>query len=327
MIRVSLLVVLLFVVCAHAQSPAGTPAGSQAAAAFDPQQARDVYVEALAFMAPRILEPVPVSQLTVWGLRGLTALDPDLTAALHDGALLLSNRGRRVAEIAAPKDETPAAWATAAVTLSGAGVGASALLRRAGTKGIIQAFFDELFNHLDPYSRYVGPNDAGPDRERRTGQAGLGVSLSRGSGSQIQVQSVISESPAALAGLRIGDTITAVDGQAATGQDPGTIASLVAGPEGTSVTLSWRSRDGHAHGATLIRAMVPPETVFSERVADLLVIRITGFSHSSDLQLAHALQDGLAAAVQPAGVVLDLRGNRGGLLRQAVTISDTFLPD
>ena len=327
MIRVSLLVVLLFVVCAHAQSPAGTPVGSQAAAAFDPLQAHDVYTEALAFMAPRILEPVPVSQLTVWGLRGLTALDPDLTAALHDGALLLSNRGRRVAEIAAPKDETPAAWATAAVTLSGAGVGASALLRRAGTKGIIQAFFDELFNHLDPYSRYVGPNDAGPDRERRTGQAGLGVSLSRGSGSQIQVQSVISESPAALAGLRIGDTITAVDGQAATGQDPGTIASLVAGPEGTSVTLSWRSRDGHAHGATLIRAMVPPETVFSERVADLLVIRITGFSHSSDLQLAHALQDGLAAAVQPAGVVLDLRGNRGGLLRQAVTISDTFLPD
>jgi carboxyl-terminal processing protease len=72
--------------------------------------------------------------------------------------------------------------------------------------------------------------------------------------------------------------------------------------------------------------MLPPETVFSERVGDMLVIRITGFSHTSDIHLSHALQDGLAGTRLPAGIVLDLRGNRGGLLRQAVTISDTFLP-
>jgi carboxyl-terminal processing protease len=323
-IRISLLLVLLVVVYAHAESPQGS--GSPITLAFDAEQARDVYTEALAFMAPRILDPVPVSQLTIWGLRGLTALDPDLIASLREGNLLLASRGQPVLQIIAPKDESPAAWATAAVNLSQAGVRASGLVRRAGTKGIIQAFFDELFNHLDPYSRYVAPSDAGADRERRAGEAGLGVALMRGGGQRITVRSVISESPAALAGLRPGDTILAVDGQTASGQDPGTIAALIAGPEGTRLLLSWRSRDGRAHKAEAERAMVPPETVFSERVDDLLVIRITGFSHSSDIHLAHALQDGLATPNPPAGIVLDLRGNRGGLLRQAVTISDTFLP-
>jgi carboxyl-terminal processing protease len=323
-IRISILLVLLFVVYAHAEAPLGS--GQPVAVAFDPQQARDVYAEALAFMAPRILEPVPVSQLTIWGLRGLTALDPDLTASMRDGTVLLSSRGVPVSEIAAPKDENPAAWASLAVNLSSAGVGASALVRRAGTKGIIQAFFDELFNHLDPYSRYVAPSDAGADRARRAGQAGVGLALARQGGPQIVVRSVISDSPAALAGLRPGDTITAVDRQAVTGQDPATVAALIAGPESTTLTLTWRGRDGHLRSAELERAMVPPETVFSERTGDLLMIRITGFSHSSDIHLAHALQDGLAASTQPSGIVLDLRGNRGGLLRQAITISDTFLP-
>jgi carboxyl-terminal processing protease len=323
-IRVGFMLVLLIAVCAHAASPSGS--GPPVAATFDPQQVCDVYVEALTFMAPRILEPVPVSQLTIWGLRGLTALDPDLTAGLLDGNLMLSSHGRPAFATAAPKDETPVAWANAAVRLSIAGVSLSPLVRRAGTKGIIQAFFDELFNHLDPYSRYVAPDDAGADREQRAGQAGLGLTLSLSAGPRIVVRSVISDSPAALAGLRPGDVITAVDGQPATGQDPGTIAALITGPEGTRVTLAWRGRDGHHRAADLQRAMVPPETVFSGRVGDMLMIRITGFSHTSDVHLAHALQDGLAGDVQPAGVVLDLRGNRGGLVRQAVTIADTFLP-
>jgi carboxyl-terminal processing protease len=56
-------------------------------------------------------------------------------------------------------------------------------------------------------------------------------------------------------------------------------------------------------------------------------VRITGFNNTTDTHLAHLLQDGLAGTDPPDGVVLDLRGNRGGLLRQAVTVADTFLPE
>jgi carboxyl-terminal processing protease len=323
-IRIGALLMVLSVASAH-----GQPASDQPQAGglgFDTQLVRDVYGEALAFMVPRILEPVPVPQLSIWGLRGLTALDPALIASLRDGRLRLSSRSAVVFDIAAPKDDTPVAWAAAVVNLSAAGVSLSPLVRRAGTQGVIQAFFDELFNHLDPYSRYVAPSEAGADREHRTGQAGLGLSLARRGALQIAVRAVINDSPAALAGLRPGDLILAVDGQPAAGQDPATVAALIAGPEGTWLSLQWRGRDGRTRTARIERAMVPPETVFSERMGGMLVIRVTGFTSTTDVRLAHSLQQGMAGPHPPAGIVIDLRGNRGGLMRQAVTAADAFLP-
>ena len=60
-------------------------------------------------------------------------------------------------EIPVPKDEAVAGWVQAAVGLTNAAVAVSLPVRRAGTTGIVQAFFDELFSHIDVYSRYVAP--------------------------------------------------------------------------------------------------------------------------------------------------------------------------
>jgi carboxyl-terminal processing protease len=72
--------------------------------------------------------------------------------------------------------------------------------------------------------------------------------------------------------------------------------------------------------------MVPPETVFAQRFADVIVLRVTSFSNSTASHLALSVQDALAQPHPVDGIVLDLRDNRGGLLRQAVTAADTFLP-
>ena len=143
------LLLLLFVLVHAAQA--------QPVAGFDPQRVTSVYAEALAFMAPRILEPVPVSQLAIWGLRGLTALDPALVTVVADGRLRLSSQSRTLFETTVPKDDTPVAWANTAAAMAGAAYALSGAIRRADNEGIIQSFFDELFNHLDPYSRYVAP--------------------------------------------------------------------------------------------------------------------------------------------------------------------------
>ena len=190
----------------------------------------------------------------------------------------------------------------------------------------MQAFFDELFNHLDPYSRYVPPLEAGEDRDERTGRAGIGVGFDQ-HGQTIVVSDVIRDGPAAAAGIRPGDLVLAIDGQPVKGWDAAAVAASVAGPEDTSFTLAWRGRDGKPHESAFVRVLVPPETVFGERSAELLVVRIVGFNNTTDTHLAHTLQDGMAGEHPPAGIVLDLRGNRGGLLRQAVTVADTFLPD
>ena len=309
-------------ICAIARAEA-QPIGI---APFDIVRAADVFTEALGFLEPRVLEPSPVSVMTLWGLRGLSAIDFDLTVAVSNGRLRLTGRGRSLADLVAPNDETPWRWAVAAATVSAAATAASPQLQRVGTQGVIQAFFDELFNHLDPYSRYIAPADAEEDIGRRVGRGGLGMTLAR-QGNQTIAQTVIAESPAALAGIRPGDAIISVGGQSTAGMEPGSVASLIAGPEGSSLAIGWRGRDKRVRTAFVIRALVPPETVFSERIGDILVLRITSFGANTDVHLARLLQNGLATGRPPIGIVLDLRGNRGGIVRTAVLVADTFLPD
>jgi carboxyl-terminal processing protease len=315
-IRTGVLFVLLLIAPAHAET---VPAG------FDPQLVSSVYATALAFMAPRTLEPVAVSQLTIWGLRGLTALDPDLMVRQGDGRLRLVAHNRTVAERSPPSDADVAGWAAAAVGLAIAASEVSAPVRRAGTQGVVQSFFDELFNHLDPYSRYVAPREAGEDRERRSGQAGAGLRLARHGAAIIVLEAVV-DGPGALAGIRAGDAILSVDGQSTQRMDAAAVMKLIAGPQQTDVTIGWRGRDRRPRSAVLERAVVPPETVFAQRAGDSLVIQVTAFNHRTDSRLARAIEDGFAAPRRPEGIVLDLRGNRGGLLRQAVTTADTLLP-
>ncbi len=294
---------------------------------WDPRLAAQVYLTALTFMAPRTLEPVALAQLTLWGLRGLTALDPALSVEARDGQLILSSGGHVLASHPAPTgaDDRPGAWVDATIALTTAAWNASAPVRRAGTSGILRGYFDELFNHLDPYSRYVPPADAGDDRARRTGLAGAGITLVR-QGGFVVVQSIIADGPAALAGMRVGDRILTVDDQPVRREDAATVASWIAGPEDTIVDVVYRSRDGRTHDVELLRAMVPPETVFSERIGDILIVRITGFSRRTDARLAHELERTMAGPHPPTGLIIDLRGNRGGLLREAVAVADELLP-
>ena len=242
-----------------------------------------------------------------------------------DARLLLLRQQQTVFDVAAPKDEAPAAWAKAAAAVTEAGFAVSGPVRHAAIQGIIQAFFDEMFRRLDPYSRYVPPLEASVERARRAGRAGLGLAVEQ-RGALIDVRSVVRDSPAAIAGIRPGDILAAIDGQRTEDQDPETISALLSGPEGSAVTLSWRGRDGRTRDGQLVRAMVPPETVFAQRLADVLVLRITGFSASTASHLALSVQDALSEPHPVDGIVLDLRDNRGGLLRQAVTAADTFLP-
>jgi carboxyl-terminal processing protease len=284
-----------------------------------------VYTEALGFIAPRILDPVPISRLTVWGLRGMTSLDPALQVEAGDSRLRLMRRGQTISDRPAPGNEDAAPWAKAAVEMTVAGYQVSLPLRRAGTQGLIDSFFEEMFSHIDIYSRYVQPLEAGQDRASRAGQAGLGIEVAA-RGPLVEIRGVVRDSPAAIAGLRPGEVIAAVDGQRIRDQDTSTILSLLAGDEGTAVTLTVRGRDGRTRDVPMARAMVPPETVFARRRDDVLVLKVTGFSESTASHIALSVQDAMADPKPVGGIVIDLRDNRGGLLRQAVTAADEFLP-
>ena len=134
-----------------------------------------------------------------------------------------------------------------------AAVGASPAVRRAGTTGIMQAFFDELFNHIDAYSRYVPPSEAGEDREQRTGRAGIGIGLTQ-SGKTVAVADVIRDGPAAAAGVRPGDTIVAVDGESVRGWDVGAVA---AGDDGLVRHAAEEPQRARELGQDLLQLALP----------------------------------------------------------------------
>jgi carboxyl-terminal processing protease len=317
-IRISLLLLLFAFAPARAQ-PNPQPG-------LDHARLGAVYAEALTFIAPRILDPVAVPQLTVWGLQGLTTLDPTLRIDVDDARLQLFHDGELVWDAATPRDQAPMAWAAVAAEATAAGYALSVPLRQAGTPGIIQCFFDEMFSRLDPYSRYVPPLQASQDRARRAGRAGLGLTVGLRGTTWPEVLMVARDSPASIAGIRTGDILAAIDGQRTRGQDPATINALLSGVEGSEVTLSWRGRDGRTRDAAMVRAALAQETVFAQRYGNVLVLRITSFSGTTASHMALSVQEALAAPHPVSGIVLDLRENRGGLLRQAVTAADTFLP-
>jgi carboxyl-terminal processing protease len=286
-----------------------------------------VFAAALAFATPRTLDPTTPAELTLWGLHGIAALDPSLDTDRVGGRLVLLEQSRMPPKILltlpvpAPGDSR--GWGDAAARLEAAAFEHSAVLQESGQQALIQSFFDEMFNHLDPYSRYVPPVPAEAERDRLSVDAGAGLGFVR-RGHGLAVSDLVPGGPGEAAGLRVGDRILAVGGKRLRGDDPDDLRALLSGPEGTEIPLTVRGLDGRVRKIPVTLQAVPPETVFSSRDGKITIIRITAFTSNTAERLSQAIEAGLSSkpapgADQGAGIIVDLRGNRGGLLRQAVT--------
>lgn len=310
--RVALLLLILVTAPAHAEG------------GFDAALAARVFGAALDFVAPRSLDPTSVPELARWGLGGLTALDPALSAHVGEKAITLTGPGGPIATEPLPAGITGAAWGEAVARLAAAAYAVSEPVRRAGTQGVLQSFFDEMFNHLDIYSRYVAPVAADVDRARRSGDAGAGLTLIRGRYG-IVIRTVNADGAGAAAGLSAGDRVLAVDGRPTRGQTAGTVESWTTGDAGTVMRLTVRDRHGRIRTVEIERAVTPPETVFAHHLEGDLVLRVSSFAEDTDIRIGTELTRAVQSRYPVHGLILDLRGNRGGLLRQAVTASELML--
>ncbi len=321
-------------------------AASAAPDAYHHVQFAQIAATALAFIAPRSLDAVPVRQLALWGLQGVASLDPRLTvehrapgrgtADSKAGSLVLllssgSAAAREIFARPAPTDDDAISWGSEGAALAQAAWDASDPLRRAGQMRMVAAFFDEIFTHFDPYSRYVPPAEAAADRIRRNGRGGIGVTVETRAGAFV-IAAVQTGGPAAEAKVVVGERILAVDQQTIQGADQQALTALLAGPDGTQVSLTLRGRDGKPRTVTMERALLPPETVFAHSQDGMLIIRVSAFVANTAGRIAQeiirASSDGVGPPTVPiAGIVLDLRGNRGGLLRQAVAAAAMLLSE
>jgi carboxyl-terminal processing protease len=327
--------IAIFVLCLVLQGGFfSRPASAETVPDFNAADAAQVWGVALAYIAPRSLQNLTIPQMTLWGLNGLAALDPDLNTTLQDGQLRLYGPNSLILAVPAPADPNDAtAWGKAAATIAAAAYASSPALQTAGTQGVINNFFDELFNHFDPYSRYEPPQQAAQDALMIMGLGGTGLTLAA-QGGHVVVAAVASDSPAENAGIATGSIVTAVEGQAVWPAEVATLNNSMNGIAGSTISLSVVDPDDNSttppqiQQVTLTRSYIPPQTVFTQPdlVPGVAMLRITGFNKGTADQFGAAMANLMAAPEPPKGLVLDLRGNRGGILRQAVLVADSLMP-
>ena len=192
-------------------------------------------------------------------------------------------------------------------------------LIRAAVEGMLQA--------LDPHSSYMPPRDFKDMQVQTRGEfAGLGIEVTMENG-LVKVVSPIDDTPASRAGILSGDMISHIDGEQVLGLTLSEAVERMRGPINSEITITvLRKSKSAPFDVHLVRNVVKIRSVRWRREGDVGYVRITSFTE----QTQDGLREGIAKlrheiGDRMKGLVLDLRNNPGGLLDQAISVSDSFL--
>jgi carboxyl-terminal processing protease len=191
---------------------------------------------------------------------------------------------------------------------------------------LIESAINGMLTALDPHSNYLNAKNFTDMKVQTRGEfGGLGIEVSMENG-LIKVVSPIDDTPAARAGLKPGDFITHLNGAPVQGLTLPEAVEKMRGPENSEVTLRIRRAGRDPFDVKLVRAKIKIQSVRSHLEGNIAYIRITSFTEQTDVGLAAAMKNlKQQAGVKLVGVILDLRNNPGGLLDQAVAVTDAFL--
>jgi len=194
-------------------------------------------------------------------------------------------------------------------------------------KKLIESAINGMLSSLDPHSSYLDAKSFKYMTEQTKGKfGGLGIEVTMESG-VVKVVSPIDGNPAQKAGIKSGDYITAIDGQQVMGMTLDEAVNKMRGKLGTKVKLTIRRPNEKPFDVTLKRDEIKIQSVKNEiKSDDVIYVRISSFNEEVDKMTEKAVQKALKKLGNKAkGLVLDLRNNPGGLLDQAIAVSDLFL--
>lgn len=296
--------------------------------AYHEAEAAEVFSAGFRNIESRALNAVETRDFVLTGLDGLKTIDPALSIDADGDKIRVLLSGVPAAAEDVPEDGRVDAWAGLTSRLISAAALHSHPLRRAPAEAVFKAVFNGALTQLDAYSRYAGAEQARRNRAKREGFGGIGVRFQRRD-LKIVIARVTPETPAAKAGVEPGEHILSVDGAPVRGMGLRKIVDLLRGPVGSEVRLILSGADASADSIreiSLTRAHIVPQTVSQARADGVVFFTIESFNQDTARSLAEALsaaREGMGARLR--GVVLDLRGNPGGLLKQSVEAADVFL--
>lgn len=185
---------------------------------------------------------------------------------------------------------------------------------------------NSMLSSLDPYTTYIKESEIENFRIQTTGQyGGIGASI-RKRDDYVMVVSVYKDAPADKAGVRPGDLLLALDGRSLKGFSDSEVSALLKGSPGTSFTLTVQ------RGTDIIDLKIVREEIQLKAVPycgyvapGIGYINLTNFTDKASKEIKDAMAD-LQKNADLQGIILDLRGNPGGLLSEAVNVSNIFIP-
>ena len=194
-------------------------------------------------------------------------------------------------------------------------------------KKLIESAINGMLSSLDPHSSFLDDQSFKYMSEQTKGKfGGLGIEVTMENG-VVKVVSPIDDTPAFKAGIKAGDYITNIDGEAVMGMTLNDAVDKMRGKIGTKVKLTIRRINEKPLEITIKREEIKIQSVKNDiKADDVAYIRISSFSEDVDKMILKAIQKAqkkLGKGLK--GVILDVRNNPGGLLDQAVNVSDLFL--
>ena len=191
------------------------------------------------------------------------------------------------------------------------------------SKELIESAIEGMLSSLDPHSTYLNYDELNELKVQTKGEfGGLGIEVTLENGF-VKVISPIDDTPAAKAGIKSGDLITHLDDEPVLGMTLSEAVSIMRGKVGSKIKLTVNRNENENLQITITRAIIQLKAVKANVENNIGYIRVSSFNQKVDREIINSIKSFKNKNL--IGYVLDLRNNPGGLLDQAVSVTDIFL--
>ncbi len=327
-VGISIALTLFLSACAVAHKPAPAT-GSRANLVMDGLDLsimNTVLLVGFTDIQERAYQEPSLDELFIRGLNGFKSIDPKFELRVFREHAVLFYKDRPVRDLGKLPGRDMQAWCFVVLRSILMARKLSPEMHAANDEVLYKAVFTSALTDLDAYSRYAPREDAIRNRLVRDGVIGLGVRLDVVPDGAA-IQSIVTEGPADLAGLRIGDVIVEANGVSLKGRTIADIRRRLDGIIGTNVALRvLRTGEDSPFGTLAALDLVVPDTVASTFTDGILELHVTRFNQRTTDAVERAVTTARNDPTQALkGIVIDLRNDPGGLLDQAIDTADLFL--
>ena len=288
--------------------------------------ARDLFTEGYDKISYYYIEPTNPEKLGFAGLGKLASLDPSIGVERQGTAIVLTQNGAPIGRYDAPEASDASGWGGVTASALEAARRASPKIASTSEDQLDKLVFDGAIGTLDRFSRYASPDAAREQRAERNGFDGIGVTLDS-TETEVRILSVLPEGPAEHAGIKSDDVIITIDGTPTSTLTRDQVVQRLRGPAGSRVVVGiQRKSEPQPLTLAVSRAHIVLPTVSTKYDGKVAIFRISSFNQETYDQLDDAVEKTRQRlGGRPAGIVLDLRDNPGGLLDQSVKVAGLFM--